>query len=69
VRVVEFTEQGWSAVRTALEGFAGVEKELRGRWGHHDLTLFRAMLDDIANDAGFGQAKREAGESTTRRRR
>jgi hypothetical protein len=60
---------GWSAVRTALQGFAEVEKELQGRWGQHDFAVFHAMLDDVANDGGFGQAERELGESTTRRRR
>jgi DNA-binding MarR family transcriptional regulator len=65
VRVIEFTERGWSAVRTALEGFAGVEKELQSRWGHHDFALLREMLDDIANDTRFRQANREARESTT----
>jgi len=65
VRVIEFTDRGWSAVRTALDGFASVEKELQSRWGHHDFTLLRQMLEDIANDTGFDQATREAAEPTT----
>jgi DNA-binding MarR family transcriptional regulator len=65
VRVIEFTERGWSAVGTALAGFAGMEKELQSRWGHHDFTLLRAMLEDIARDTAFGQGDRGAGESTS----
>ncbi len=49
MRIIEFTERGWNAVRTALEGFAEVEKELESRWGHHRFTQFRSMLEDIAN--------------------
>jgi DNA-binding MarR family transcriptional regulator len=64
VRIIEFTERGWSAVRTALDGFASVEKELQSRWGPHNFTLLRQMLEDITNDTGFDQVTREAAEPT-----
>jgi DNA-binding MarR family transcriptional regulator len=65
VRVIEFTERGWSAVRTALDGFASVENELQSRWGPNDFTLLRRMLNDIANDTGLGQAECDAAEPST----
>jgi DNA-binding MarR family transcriptional regulator len=64
VRIIEFTERGWSAVRTALDGFAHVEKELQSRWGHHDFTLLRQMLEDVADHAGSGQGRRDAAQPT-----